>query len=61
MTHFLKNMQCSGYIDINLVILARNKPLTGLNNPKDVDKNGVINALDVRKQTLLCTRPRCAR
>ena len=47
--------------DINLVILARNKPLTGLNDPKDVDKNGVINALDVRKQTLLCTRPRCAR
>ena len=47
--------------DINLVILARNKPLTGLNDPKDVDKNGVINAQDVRKQTLLCTRPRCNR
>ena len=45
--------------DINLVILARNKPVTGLNDPKDVDKNGVINAQDVRKQTLLCTRPRC--
>ena len=47
--------------DINQVILARNKPLTGLNDPKDIDKNGVINALDVRKQTLLCTRPRCSR
>lgn len=47
-------------LDVNQVIAARNKPASGTNDPRDMDKNGVINALDARKQTLLCTRPRCA-
>jgi len=47
-------------LDLNMVLAARNKPASGVNDPRDLDKNGVINALDVRKLTLLCTRPRCA-
>jgi hypothetical protein len=47
-------------LDLNLVIAARNQPASGINDPRDLDKNGVINALDVRKLTLLCTRSRCA-
>jgi hypothetical protein len=47
-------------LDLNVVIAARNKPASGVNDPRDLDKNGVINALDVRKLTLLCTRSRCA-
>ena len=47
-------------LDLNVVLAARNKPSSGGNDPRDLDKNGVINALDVRKLTLLCTRPRCA-
>ncbi len=47
-------------LDVNQVIAARNKPASGASDPKDIDKNGVINGVDARKQTLLCTRPRCA-
>lgn len=47
-------------LDVNQVIAARNKPASGASDPRDLDINGVINALDARKQTLLCTRPRCA-
>ncbi|PKD38819.1 hypothetical protein CWO84_17335 [Methylomonas sp. Kb3] len=47
-------------LDLNLVIAARNQPATGVDDPRDLDKNGVINVLDVRKLTLLCTRSRCA-
>jgi len=47
-------------LDVNQVIAARNKPASGASDPRDLDKNGVINALDARKQILLCTRPRCA-
>ncbi len=47
-------------LDINLLLSVKNKPATGTNDPRDLDKNGVINLLDARKQTLLCTRPRCA-
>lgn len=39
---------------------ARNQPATGGDDPRDLDRSGVVNALDVRRQTLLCTRPRCA-
>ncbi len=39
---------------------ARNQPAAGPEDPRDLDRNGVVNALDVRRQTLLCTRPRCA-
>ena len=47
-------------LDLNQVIAARNKPASGPNDPRDLDKNGIINVLDARKLTLLCTRPRCA-
>ena len=46
-------------LDVNLVLAARNKPASSANDPRDLDKNGIINVLDIRKQTLLCTRPRC--
>ncbi|MEQ1529505.1 MAG: hypothetical protein ABL925_09325 [Methylococcales bacterium] len=46
-------------LDLNIVLTARNKAaLPG--DAKDLDANGVINALDARKLTLLCTRLRCA-
>lgn len=47
-------------LDLNVVLAARNQPASGVNDPRDLDKNGVINVLDLRKLTLLCTRPRCA-
>lgn len=47
-------------LDINLVNAAKNKPASGPSDPRDLDHNGIINLLDARKQTLLCTRPRCA-
>jgi hypothetical protein len=47
-------------LDVNLLLASKNKPASGANDPKDLDKNGVINVLDARKQALLCTRPRCA-
>jgi hypothetical protein len=47
-------------LDINLVNAAKNKPASGPTDPRDLDHNGMINLLDARKQTLLCTRPRCA-
>ncbi len=46
--------------DLNRVNAARNKRASGPDDPKDLDKNGTINALDARKLTMLCTRPRCA-
>ncbi len=47
-------------LDLNLLLAARNQPASGANDPKDLDRNGIINVLDGRKLTLLCTRPRCA-
>jgi len=47
-------------LDLKLLLTARNKPASGANDPKDLDKNGIVNALDASKLTLLCTRPRCA-
>ena len=44
---------------VNLLLAAKNKPASGANDPKDLDRNGVINVLDSRKQVLLCTRLRC--
>ncbi len=45
--------------DLNLVLAVRNIRV-GPNDPRDLDKNRVVNASDARKLTLLCTRPRCA-
>lgn len=47
-------------LDINLVNAAKNQPASGPSDSRDLDHNGVINVLDARKQSLLCTRPRCA-
>lgn len=46
--------------DVNLVLSRRNKPASGSGDPMDLDADGVITALDARKVTQLCTRPRCA-
>lgn len=45
--------------DINIVLAARNSPATA-NDPRDINRDGVINATDVRALTLQCTRARCA-
>ncbi|KPF61519.1 hypothetical protein D621_00710 [beta proteobacterium AAP51] len=45
--------------DINLIFAARNQPADGLADPRDADRNGVINALDARQCTLKCTRTNC--
>jgi hypothetical protein len=46
--------------DLNVIIAARNQPTSGANDPRDLDGDGKITALDARKIVLLCTRPRCA-
>jgi hypothetical protein len=46
--------------DLNLILAARNKPASGPNDLRDLDSNMKIDALDARKLTTLCTRPRCA-
>lgn len=48
-------------LDLNIVLAARNKPATGINDLRDLDHNGMINLLDSRKLSLLCTRPQCAK
>jgi hypothetical protein len=45
--------------DVNLVIAARNT-IAAPSDPRDLDHDGRITALDARQVTLLCTRPRCA-
>lgn len=47
-------------LDIDLILAARNQPTSGPDDPRDIDNNGTIDALDARKLTLSCTRPRCA-
>lgn len=46
--------------DLNLILAARNKPASGPNDLRDLDGNMMIDALDSRKLTTLCTRARCA-
>jgi YD repeat-containing protein len=46
--------------DLNLVLAARNQPANGPNDLRDLNGDGKIDALDSRKLTTLCTRPRCA-
>lgn len=46
--------------DLNLILAARGKPANGPNDLRDLDGDGMITALDARKLTTLCTRPRCA-
>lgn len=62
----VSQMQCdidnNGVVDrtdISLITAARNQPAAP-GDPRDNDGNGVINVVDARQCTLLCTLPRCA-
>ena len=46
--------------DMSIILGARNTPASGPDDPKDLDGDGTITALDARKLRLLCTRQRCA-
>ena len=46
--------------DLGIILAARNTPVTGPDDPRDLDGDGVITGLDARKLVLLCTRARCA-
>jgi hypothetical protein len=46
--------------DVTLLLAGRNTPATGPHDPRDLDGDGKITALDARQLTLRCTRPRCA-
>lgn len=45
--------------DINIVLAARNTTAAA-NDPRDINRDGVINVGDARALTLQCTRARCA-
>jgi hypothetical protein len=45
---------------VNAIMAARNTAANGLNDPRDLDHSLYIDAVDARRATLLCTRPRCA-
>ncbi len=45
--------------DLNIVLAAKNTPAAGLSDPRDLNHDGEINALDARKLTLLCANPGC--
>ena len=45
--------------DLNIVLSFRNKPASEC-PACDIDGDGMITVLDLRKLVLLCTRPRCA-
>ena len=46
--------------DIRTIILNRNQPATGPEDPMDWDQNGVISITDARGCVLACSLPRCA-
>jgi uncharacterized protein len=46
--------------DVALITAARNQPAAGPNDPRDVNRDGVINVVDARLAATRCTRPRCA-
>jgi predicted extracellular nuclease len=46
--------------DVALITAARNQPASGASDPRDLNADGVINALDARIDTTLCTRAGCA-
>lgn len=45
--------------DISLIYAARNQPVSGAADPRDPDRNNVINVLDARQCTQLCTLAGC--
>ena len=46
--------------DLAIIGASRNSPASGPADPMDIDGDGIITALDMRKCVLECTRPRCA-
>jgi hypothetical protein len=46
--------------DIALITAARGQAASGPEDPRDPDRNNVINVLDARQCTLRCDRPACA-
>ena len=46
--------------DLNFLLRALNTPATGVGDPRDLNRDGVIDAVDSRILTTLCTRARCA-
>jgi len=46
--------------DINLITAALNMPASGPTDPRDPDRNGIINVLDARQCVLKCDRAQCA-
>ena len=46
--------------DVNILVKFRNQPATSPDDLRDLNHDGVINALDSRILTTLCTNPRCA-
>jgi hypothetical protein len=45
--------------DLNLLLKALNTSATGPGDPRDLNKDGKLDALDTRILTTLCTRARC--
>lgn len=46
--------------DLDMLLAAKNTPAAELNDPRDLDGDGQITALDARRLVTLCTRPGCA-
>jgi len=46
--------------DLNILMDALNTPANGPNDARDLNHDGVINALDARILVTLCTHPGCA-
>jgi predicted extracellular nuclease len=46
--------------DVNAIAAARNQPASGIDDPRDLNGDTVINALDARIDATLCTRAGCA-
>jgi hypothetical protein len=46
--------------DLNILLKALNTPATGPGDPRDLNSDGVINAVDARILATLCSRTGCA-
>jgi hypothetical protein len=58
------DVDLNGQVDIDDITLIQNAlvhPADGVDDPRDLDKDGQITALDARRAALLCTFARCAR
>lgn len=47
--------------DLNILMVVKNMPASGASDIRDLDGNGVIDVVDVRLLTRMCTRAQCAR